>query len=112
MPEWLVKIEDIEGADRTPYYPEHMQNLKNLFDEKILVGAGALTTPEGKETGGILIIAAKTKEEAIEVVKRDVFARKGIFKMDTITCERTIGIRAARSFESCHEEFESLSRKE
>ncbi|CCF57887.1 hypothetical protein KAFR_0D02400 [Kazachstania africana CBS 2517] len=111
MPEWLVKVKDNKDVDRAPYYPEHMRDLPSLVDGGIIVVAGALTTPEGKEIGGMFIVTAKTKEEAIEIVKRDVFARKGIFNMDSVTCERTIGIRTARSFEPCAKEFESVGRK-
>lgn len=90
MVEWCVIVYDKKGSDRSLFRPAHLQGIPKLVEEGKLVCAGAIyqdVSPEGKLSnfaGSHLQIVADTKEEALEIVKGDVFAKEGIWDLENI----------------------------
>lgn len=88
MVEWVVIVKD--KADRSKFRPAHLAGIPPLVEQGKLVCAGAIynepKTPGGERTfaGSHLQIVADTKEEALEVVKGDVFAKEGVWDLQNI----------------------------
>ena len=94
MVEWCVIVYDKPGSDRSKFRPQHLAGVSNLVEQGKLVCAGAIyhepTTEGGERTfaGSHLQIVADTKQEAIDIVLNDVFAKGGIWDIDNIICYR------------------------
>lgn len=90
MVEWVAIVYDKPGSDRSTCRPEHLAGIPPLVEQGKLVCAGAIynepTTPGGERTfaGSHLQIVADTKEEALQLIYNDVFAKKGIWDLDNI----------------------------
>ncbi|SCW02298.1 LAFE_0F03356g1_1 [Lachancea fermentati] len=89
MVEWCAIVYDKKGSDRSQERPAHLAGIPPLVEQGKLVCAGAIyhDVVDGKPTnfaGSHLQIVADTKEEALEVIKNDVFAKKGIWDLDSI----------------------------
>ncbi|CAB4253752.1 similar to hypothetical protein KNAG_0C04880 [Kazachstania naganishii CBS 8797] [Maudiozyma barnettii] len=90
MTEWCVIAYDKVGSDRSKLRPQHLAGIPPQVEQGKLVCAGAIfnepTTPGGERTfaGSHLQVVAPTKEEALNIVKGDIFAREGIWDMDNI----------------------------
>ncbi|CCF57896.1 hypothetical protein KAFR_0D02490 [Kazachstania africana CBS 2517] len=106
MPEWIVNVQDKPEADRAPYNDRHLAALPGLFEKKVLVSAGALIGDNGKEVGSSFQVVAESKEDAINVIKNDIFAKEGVYNLDSFVCYRFLGIRSARTLEEAAAEFQ------
>lgn len=90
MVEWVAIIFDKPGSDRSTCRPEHLAGIPPLVEQGKLVCAGAIYNepkePDGERTfaGSHLQIVADTKEEALELIHNDVFAKNGIWDLDNI----------------------------
>lgn len=89
MVEWCCIIYDKPNVDRSATRPQHLANLPVLIKEGKLISACPLyhDVINGSPTnfaGSHLIISADTKEEALEVIYSDIFAKKGIWDLDNI----------------------------
>lgn len=88
MVEWCAIVYD--KADRSKARAAHLAGIPPLVEQGKLVCAGALynaPTKEGEEptfAGSHLQIVADTKEEAIEIIKADTFAKEGVWDLDNI----------------------------
>lgn len=91
MNEWCVIINDKEGSDRAPYRTEHIGNIPVQVDAGKLVCAGAIYREKNGQSvlaGSHLQIRAETEQEAIDFVKADVFAREGVWDMNSLIIYR------------------------
>ncbi|EDO16064.1 hypothetical protein Kpol_1016p3 [Vanderwaltozyma polyspora DSM 70294] len=84
MVEWCVIINDKKGSDRSELRPQHLAGIPPLVEQGKLKCAGAIYNDDGSFAGSHLQIVADTKEQALEVVKGDVFATGGIWDLDSI----------------------------
>lgn len=90
MVEWCVIVYDKPGSDRSNFRAKHLAALPPLVEQGVLVCAGAIynepTTPGGDRTfaGSHLQIAAETKQEALDVIYGDIFAKEGIWDLENI----------------------------
>ncbi|SCU93303.1 LAMI_0E13894g1_1 [Lachancea mirantina] len=89
MVEWVAIVYDKKGSDRSQARPEHLAGIPPLVQAGKLVCAGAIyhDVIDGKPAnfaGSHLQIVADTKEEALEVVKNDIFAKTGIWDLENI----------------------------
>ncbi|QLQ78397.1 hypothetical protein HG537_0A06440 [Torulaspora globosa] len=88
MVEWCVIVYD--KADRSKARPAHLAGIPPLVEQGKLVCAGAIynepKAPGEERTfaGSHLQVVADTKEEALEIVKNDVFAKEGVWDLDNI----------------------------
>lgn len=88
MVEWCVICFD--KADRSKARPAHLAGIPPLVEQGKLLCAGAIyNEPKAAGeprtfAGSHLQIVADTKEEALEIVKGDVFAKEGIWDLDNI----------------------------
>ncbi|BFZ64628.1 hypothetical protein YB2330_005778 [Saitoella coloradoensis] len=92
-PEWLVICPDFEGAveKRMAVRPQHIEAAKDLMaDGKMSLGGGFFDHhPTPSETvpsfrGSALVYEAETKEEVLEIVKKDIYAREGVWDVSKI----------------------------
>ncbi|KIW83628.1 hypothetical protein Z517_02874 [Fonsecaea pedrosoi CBS 271.37] len=92
--DWLVLIPDNEGAleKRLKARPEHMDGLKPRVDSGAWVLGGAtLSTPprdgeDKKYTGSCIVARASSREEVLEEIRRDVYAKEGVWNLEKV-CE-------------------------
>lgn len=88
MVEWCVIAFD--KADRSKARPAHLAGLKPLVDQGRLVCAGAIynepKAPGEERTfaGSHMQVVADTKEEALEIIKADTFAKEGVWDLDNL----------------------------
>ncbi|CAR28704.1 hypothetical protein ZYGR_0U00620 [Zygosaccharomyces rouxii] len=88
MVEWVVIAFD--KADRSAYRSEHLAGIPPQVESGKLVCAGAIynepKAPGEPRTfaGSHLQVVADTKEEAIEIVKSDIFAKEGVWDLDNL----------------------------
>jgi len=81
MPRWIAIFEDNAHAleVREKYREPHFQYLAT-HASKIRLGGGLQRTPEGPWVGGLWIIDADTREEAVQLCKDDPFFVHGLRK--------------------------------
>ncbi|EDO16065.1 hypothetical protein Kpol_1016p3a [Vanderwaltozyma polyspora DSM 70294] len=84
MSEWCIIINDKKGSNRSELLSQHFAGISPLVEQGILTCGGAIYNDDGSVAGSHLQIVADTKEQALEVVKGDVFATGGIWDLDSI----------------------------
>ncbi|AET39546.1 YciI family protein Ecym_4509 [Eremothecium cymbalariae DBVPG len=89
MVEWCVTVYDKPGSDRSPYRSMHLERIPELVQEGKIVVAGAIYKDlvDGKPggfAGSHLILVADTREEVVELLKGDIYAKEGVWDMDNI----------------------------
>jgi len=90
MVEWLAIVYDKPGTDRTELRPLHLKDIPPAVESGIVTNAGAIYHGldfEGKPSefaGSAFNLVADTKEEALEFLKKDVYAKSGIWDVDNI----------------------------
>ncbi|KAK5127459.1 hypothetical protein LTR85_006798 [Meristemomyces frigidus] len=85
--EWMIILPDKPGmlAKRMEVRPDHLSALKPLVDSNFFVFGGAsleepLKEGEGpKANGSVMLALADTKEEVLEKVKEDIYAKSGVW---------------------------------
>ncbi|CCD23603.1 uncharacterized protein NDAI_0B05700 [Naumovozyma dairenensis CBS 421] len=88
MVEWCVIINDKKGSDRSAFNSQHFAGIPALVEQGKVVCGGAIynePTEEGGNptvAGSHLQVVADTKEEVMELVKKDIFAKEGIWDVD------------------------------
>ncbi|ODV62314.1 uncharacterized protein ASCRUDRAFT_69130 [Ascoidea rubescens DSM 1968] len=90
MVEWLVVVFDKAGSDRSKFRPQHLAAIPPAVESGKVTNVGAIFSeiPElGKPlnfAGSTYNIEADTREEVLEFIKKDVFAKEGIWDLDNI----------------------------
>ncbi|KAH3900248.1 YciI family protein SCDLUD_003220 [Saccharomycodes ludwigii] len=87
--EWIAIIYDKPGSDRTPYRPQHLKDIPPNVENGKIVSAGAIYKDviDGKPTnfaGSMLNLVADTKEEALDIIRNDVFAKNGVWDVENV----------------------------
>ena len=91
--EWLVVVPDHVGvaALRTSARSEHLQNVKpHIESGKVTLGGATLAEhPEPDQphrmNGSAFVVAADSREELLQFIRQDVYARKGVWNLDRAT---------------------------
>lgn len=91
MSEWIVIVYDKPGVDRSWCRAEHVANIKPNVEKGIIKSAGPIFSDipaplEGKMpfVGSALTLHAESKEEIMEFLKTDVFAKNGIWDLENV----------------------------
>lgn len=93
LQEWLVILPDHTGAlqKRVEARPSHLEGLKADREDMWLWGGAMLEEPfkEGdagppKMKGSAMLIGAKTREEVVERLKKDVYVEKGVWDLSKV----------------------------
>ncbi|KAF2279662.1 uncharacterized protein EI97DRAFT_183258 [Westerdykella ornata] len=91
LQEWLVIAPDHEGAieKRLAVRERHLSGLKEDPETFWLWGGAMLASPlvpgeTPKMTGSAMLIGAKTKEEVIERIKRDIYVTNEVWDWSKI----------------------------
>ncbi|EAT87266.1 hypothetical protein SNOG_04875 [Parastagonospora nodorum SN15] len=93
LQEWLVIVPDFKGAldKRLGARPKHLEGLKSDRDDMWLWGGAMLEEPikEGdsgppKMKGSAMLIGAKTREEVVERLKKDVYVQEGVWDVEKV----------------------------
>ncbi|CEP60654.1 YciI family protein LALA0_S01e15896g [Lachancea lanzarotensis] len=90
MVEWAVVIFDKKGSDRTKLRPEHLEGVHYQYGKGVLKCAGAIYHNVGDDgklsefAGSHLQIEAPTKEDALQVIYNDPFAKNDIWDLENI----------------------------
>ncbi|KAI8934370.1 hypothetical protein NX059_009105 [Plenodomus lindquistii] len=91
--EWLIIAPDQAGAiqKRIAARPKHLENIQKDKEGLWLMGGAMLEEPiepgstdPPKFKGSAMLIAARTKEEALERVKQDIYTAEGVWDADKI----------------------------
>ncbi|USP76666.1 hypothetical protein yc1106_03940 [Curvularia clavata] len=93
LQEWLVIVPDHKDAltKRLAARPKHLEGLKSDREDLWLWGGAMLEEPiqpgdtnPPKMKGSACLIGAKTKEEVIERLKKDVYVTEGVWNLDEV----------------------------
>ncbi|KAF2722535.1 YCII-related domain protein [Polychaeton citri CBS 116435] len=90
--EWIVILPDYKGAleQRMKVRPDHLKNMGPVVEAgKVVFGGATLDEPikEGeppKINGSIMLACADTKEEALELIKEDIYTKSGVWDLDNL----------------------------
>ncbi|CDO94197.1 unnamed protein product [Kluyveromyces dobzhanskii CBS 2104] len=87
MVEWVVIVYDKPGSDRSACRAQHLAAIPALVEAGKIVHAGAIYKGlvEGKPAdfaGSHLTIVADTKDEVVEILKNDIFAKNNIWDVE------------------------------
>ncbi|KAL1864172.1 hypothetical protein VTK73DRAFT_6107 [Phialemonium thermophilum] len=92
--EWLVVIPDYPGVQqkRVEIRPQHFENMKPFVESGQWKMGGAILTevpPDDepsslKFAGSTLITIAENKEEILDVLRNDVYAKHGVWDLDKV----------------------------
>ncbi|KAL6706165.1 hypothetical protein ACN47E_006081 [Coniothyrium glycines] len=93
LQEWLVIIPDHAGAlqKRLEARPLHLEGLKADSEETWLWGGAMLEEPirpgdtaPPQMKGSAMLVGARTREEVLERVKKDVYVEKGVWDVSKV----------------------------
>ncbi|KAJ9642446.1 hypothetical protein H2199_004827 [Coniosporium tulheliwenetii] len=90
--EWLVILPDKEGAleKRMKVRPEHLEKVRPLADAGLVPFGGAFLSELPKEgeqpklAGSAMIAVGESREEVVEMLKKDVYTREGVWDWDKV----------------------------
>lgn len=94
--EWNVVVFDKPGVDRTPVRQQHIENIPKLVNDGIFLSAGPIyhDVEKTKFAGSSLQLLAESREEVIEILKKDIFYSAGIWDLDNVIANPvTIAVR-------------------
>ncbi|KAA6414427.1 MAG: hypothetical protein FRX48_01176 [Lasallia pustulata] len=85
--EWIVILPDHEGAleRRMQVRQDHLKNLNRQVEKGFWTFGGALLDEAPKEGGGlkingsVMLAVAESKEEVLEVLKKDIYCTSGVW---------------------------------
>ncbi|KAI1817348.1 hypothetical protein GGS20DRAFT_582486 [Poronia punctata] len=90
--DWLVVVPDKPGkqADRLKVRAQHFEGIRPLAEAGFLKTGGAIFNdiPEGTDAskydfyGSSLVCVAESKEEVLEVLKKDIYATSGVWDLE------------------------------
>ncbi|KAI5955560.1 hypothetical protein KGF57_003693 [Candida theae] len=83
--EYLVTVYDFPNTDRTKVRPQHVADIPANVPNPVH-SAGAIYTDESrtKFAGSTFHLAANSRDEIIEFLKKDVYYREGIWDIDSV----------------------------
>jgi uncharacterized protein YciI len=96
MVEWTAIVYDKPGSSRAAYRDQHLKDIPTSFANGSISSAGALLNALPKEgekldfAGSILSVNAESKEEVLEILSKDVYARNGVWDLTNVLIYPTI----------------------
>ncbi|ONH66867.1 hypothetical protein BON22_2843 [Cyberlindnera fabianii] len=90
MVEWLAVVYDKPNTDRSAVRAQHLADIPANIESGKVTSAGAIFNEvpvEGAKpnfAGSMLTIVADTKEEVIDILKKDIYAKEGIWNFDNV----------------------------
>lgn len=90
MVEWIAIVYDKEGGDRLGNRAAHLAAIPKNIANGSIVSAGAIFNQVPKEgekpdfAGSVVNVIADTREEALEILKQDIYCKNGVWNMDNI----------------------------
>lgn len=84
MVEWCAIIYDKKGSDRSQFRAQHLVGIPPLVEQGKFVCAGAIYNDDGSFAGSHLQIVADSKDEALSIINADIFAKEGIWDLDSL----------------------------
>lgn len=84
--EWNVIVYDKPGADRSKHRPSHLAAIPETVTSGIVKSVGAIyhDVEKTKFAGSAYHLMADSREDIIEFLKKDIFAKEGIWDLDTV----------------------------
>ncbi|KEZ38753.1 hypothetical protein SAPIO_CDS10784 [Scedosporium apiospermum] len=92
--EWLVIIPDKEGVHekRLEVRPKHFEGIKSFEESGKFKMGGAVLNEVPKDNnpqnfsfyGSTIIVVADTKEEVLDIIKKDVYTESGVWDFEKI----------------------------
>lgn len=84
LSDWSVIVYDRPGVDRSEAYVRHVKALPAIIEKGLVVFGGQINDESDprKPIGSSLTVRAETREDAIELLKNDVFYKEGIWDVD------------------------------
>lgn len=84
MVEWCVVVMDKPDADRAKYGSEHIVGIKPLINSGIFLSGGQIKDENNppKAVGSHLQIRADTKQDVIDLLRKDPFSENGVWNVD------------------------------
>lgn len=99
--EWNVIVYDKPGTDRTQFRPQHVAAIPATVDAGIVTSAGAIYKDASKKefAGSAFHLFAENREEIIDFLKQDVYAKEGIWDLDSVVANPLgLAVRVAKEF--------------
>lgn len=90
MVEWLAVVYDKPNTDRSNVRAQHLADIPAGVKNGVITSAGAIFNEVPKEgskpnfAGSVLTVIADSKEEALEFLKGDIYAREGIWDLENV----------------------------
>ncbi|ABN64278.1 predicted protein [Scheffersomyces stipitis CBS 6054] len=109
--EYGVLIYDKPDADRRKFFKEHIAGIAPMVNSGVIKVAGAIFKDETrtKVVGSSIQLAANSKEEAIELLKKDAFYVNGIWDLDNaVITSIATAVRIPKKFPGTNEELYKL----
>ncbi|KUJ12125.1 uncharacterized protein LY89DRAFT_624569 [Mollisia scopiformis] len=90
--EWMVIIPDVPGKleKRMEVRPKHFEGLKTAMEKGFFKTGGALLDEVPKEgeglkiSGSTVVAWASSKEEVMEILKGDIYAKEGVWDLEKV----------------------------
>lgn len=105
MVEWLAIVYDNPGVSRAATRAQHLAGIPASVASGKVVSAGAIFNEVPKEgvapnfAGSALSIIADSKEEVLEILSQDVYAKEGIWDLNNVLIYPTgVAYRKAKDF--------------
>lgn len=91
MVEWCVLVFDKKGTDRSACRAAHLAAIPQSVEAGIVTNAGAIfheiPSPSHEKppfAGSAFNIVADSKEEVLEFLKKDIYAKEGIWDLENV----------------------------
>lgn len=93
--EYNVIVWDKPGTDRSKVRPQHVADIPASLNSGIVTSVGALWKDDARTqfAGSNLHLVAENREEIMEFLAKDVYAREGIWDLETVIIN-PIGVAA------------------
>lgn len=99
--EWNVIVYDKPNTDRSQFRPQHVADIPAAVDAGIVSSAGAIYKDVEKKqfAGSAFHLFAESREEILDFLKKDIYAREGIWDLDSVVANPVgIAVRLAKEF--------------
>ncbi|KAH3674342.1 hypothetical protein WICMUC_003368 [Wickerhamomyces mucosus] len=88
MVEWLAIVYDKPGSDRSSVRSQHLADIPNSVTAGEVTNAGAIFNEIPQDglkpnfAGSVLNIVADSKEQVLEILKKDIYAKTGVWDLE------------------------------
>lgn len=84
--EWLVIVYDKPNVDRLKFRPQHLDAIPPLVNQGIVTNCGPIFASNARDKfiGSSFNIRADSESEILEILKKDVYAKEGIWDLENV----------------------------